>query len=73
MAKFSWLESGALHDLIRLRKKGLSLKKCIPIIAEKYGKSYTVARLSQVLKSVRDYEAVPMEPTQPQETPFVQN
>ena len=58
MAKFNWIESGAIHDLIRLRKSGHSLKACVPLIAEIYGKSYTVARLSQVLKSMRDTSAV---------------
>ena len=55
--KLDWIGSGAFHDLIAARKEGKSLKDIVPIIAEKYGITFTVARLSQVLKSLRDTEA----------------
>ena len=58
MRKNFWIDSGAIHTLVKARKQGLSLKNIVPIIETEYGKRFTVARLSQVLKSLRDSEAL---------------
>ena len=55
--KLDWIGSGAIHTLIAARKEGKSLRDIVPIIAEKYGVTFTPARISQVLKSLRDTEA----------------
>ena len=55
--KLDWIGSGAIHDLIAARQAGKSFREIIMIIHEKYGVSFTTARLCQVMKSVRDPEA----------------
>lgn len=57
-AKLDWIQSGALNDLVEHRKKGGSLSDFLYILRDKYGVSYTPARVSQVLKSIRDTEAL---------------
>lgn len=56
--KLDWIGSGAIHTLVKCRKEGKSLREIVPIIEEQYGHCFTVARLSQVLKSLRDQEAI---------------
>ena len=56
--RFDWVGSGAVSTLIAARKDGLSLSEAAKIIAEKHGKLFSIGRLSQVLKAMRDQCAV---------------